>query len=224
MTQSAIVTGGAGSLGRAVIARLAAEGLQTASIDRAPTAVPGATVSFPSVELSDPQSVEAAFAAAAAQLAGVDFLVNAAGGFLWRPVADGALEDWNVMFDGNLRSAVAASRAALRWLREGGAIVNVGAAAALNPGLGLAPYAASKAGVHALTASLAEELKPKRIRVNAILPTILDTPANRAAMPEADVTTWISTEAAADAIAFLLSPASRAITGACIPLSLGRSA
>ena len=95
-----------------------------------------------------------------------------------------------------------------------------GAAGAIRPGTGMAPYAASKAGVLALTESLAEELRGRGIRVNAVLPTIIDTPTNRADMPDADTSAWVRPEAAARAIAFLLSAQAGAVTGAAIPLSL----
>ena len=112
-----------------------------------------------------------------------------------------------------------ASREVLKHIGNGGAIVNVGAAAAANPAIGMAPYAASKAGVMALTKSLAEELRERSIRVNAILPTIIDTPANRRDMPDADPSGWVKPEAIAKVVAFLLSDDAAPITGAGIPLS-----
>jgi NAD(P)-dependent dehydrogenase (short-subunit alcohol dehydrogenase family) len=100
-----------------------------------------------------------------------------------------------------------------------GRTVNVGAAAAAKAGTGMGAYTASKAGVAKLTEALAEELKDKRINVNAVLPTIIDTPANRADMPKADFTRWVAPEALADVIVFLSTHASRAITGASILVS-----
>ena len=120
----------------------------------------------------------------------------------------------------NLRSAALSCRAALKHLRAGAAIVNVGAAAAANAATGMAPYAASKAGVMALTQSLADELKAKGVRVNAVLPTIIDTPANRNDMPDADRSAWVRPEAAARVIAFLLSDDAGCVTGTGIPLTL----
>src|SRR5262249_39933098 len=113
-----------------------------------------------------------------------------------------------------------ASRAAIPFLTQSGAgrIVNIGALAALNPAAGgMGPYTASKAAVHKLTESLAEELKGK-VTVNAVLPSTLDTPANRRDMPKADFTAWVALEEAANVILFLASPEASAITGALIPL------
>jgi NAD(P)-dependent dehydrogenase (short-subunit alcohol dehydrogenase family) len=115
---------------------------------------------------------------------------------------------------------VIASRAALPLFRaSGGAIVNVGAAAAQKAGLGMGAYAASKAGVARLTESLAEELKDKSVRVNAVLPSIIDTPVNRKEMPDAAFDRWVTPASLAEVIRFLLSAASRDITGALIPVT-----
>jgi NAD(P)-dependent dehydrogenase (short-subunit alcohol dehydrogenase family) len=121
----------------------------------------------------------------------------------------------------NVETASNASRAAIPHLKRSGSgrIVNVGANAALKAGLGMAPYAASKAGVHALTQSLAEELKGDGVTVNAVLPSILDTPANRADMPKADFASWVAPEDLAAVILFLASEAARAVTGALIPVT-----
>uniref|UniRef100_UPI003983075A SDR family oxidoreductase n=1 Tax=Phenylobacterium sp. TaxID=1871053 RepID=UPI003983075A len=98
-------------------------------------------------------------------------------------------------------------------------IVNVGSAAALKASLGMGAYAASKAGVHSLTQALAEELKADGITVNAVLPSILDTAANRADMPDADPSTWVAPEDLAAVILFLASDAARAMTGALVPVT-----
>jgi NAD(P)-dependent dehydrogenase (short-subunit alcohol dehydrogenase family) len=121
------------------------------------------------------------------------------------------------MYAINLKTAVCACKAALAHLpADGGRIVNVGAAATAKAGTGMGAYAASKAGVAKLTEALAEELKDKGINVNAVLPTVIDTPANRADMPKADFTRWVDPRALADVIVFLSSHAARAITGASI--------
>ena len=125
------------------------------------------------------------------------------------------------MFALNLSTALHASRAALPHLKasDAGRIVNVGSAAALKAGAGMGAYGASKAAVHALTQSLAEELKTTAVNVNAVLPSIIDTPANRADMRDADPAQWVAPADLAAVILFLASPESRAMTGALVPVT-----
>lgn len=215
-----VVAGGLGALGRAVVAKLQQVGHRVAVVDLATAPSDGDTLLFGEVDLADETAVEAAYAAAAAELGGIDGVVNIAGGFVWETLADGSLDSWDRMYRMNLRTAAVSSRAALGHLKPGGAIVNVGAASAAHPVAGFAPYAASKTGVMALTESLADELRAKGIRVNAVLPTVIDTPANRADMPDADTSAWVRPEAAADVVAFLLSAQSSCVTGVGINLSL----
>lgn len=120
----------------------------------------------------------------------------------------------------NVETALNASRAAIPHLLNSRAarIVNIGATGALQAGPGMGPYAASKAGVHKLTESLAAELKGK-ITVNAVLPSIIDTAANRASMPKADSSEWVAPKELADVILFLASDAASAVTGALLPVN-----
>jgi NAD(P)-dependent dehydrogenase (short-subunit alcohol dehydrogenase family) len=217
-----IVTGGFGALGRVVAAELTQRGHKVAAVDVAPAPAEHANaLALGGVDLTDEDAVKVAYATVVEKLGSLDGLVNIAGGFIWELVEGGALAGWDKMFRMNLRTAATSSAAALpHLLRQGGAIVNIGAFGAIRPAAGMAPYAASKAGVHALTESLAEELRGKDVRVNAILPTIIDTPANRAGMPDADISGWVRPESVARVIAFLLSSEADAITGATIPLSL----
>lgn len=217
-----IVTGAFGALGRVVVAELTKRGFTVAGVDLAPAPADyPAALALGGVDLTDETAVAAAYVTVAKQFGRIDGLVNIAGGFIWEPVETGSVESWDKMFRINLRTAVASSHAALPYLlRHGGSIVNVGAAGALQPGAGMAPYAASKAGVRALTESLAEEMRGKKVRVNAVLPTIIDTEVNRASMPDADTSGWVRPEAAAKAIAFLLSDEAGAVTGASLLLSL----
>lgn len=216
-----IVTGAFGVLGRAVVAHLAGLGHQVVGVDLAPAPADFAgALAVGGVNLTDDAAVKAAYDDIAAKLGGIAALVNIAGGFVWELVEGGQMSSWDKMYQMNLRTAATSAGAALPHLvAAGGAMVNIGANAALNPAAGMAPYTASKAGVHALTASLAEELRGK-VRVNAVLPTIIDTPTNRADMPDADTSAWVKPESAAKVIAFLISPEAGSITGACIPLSL----
>jgi len=216
-----IVTGALGVLGRAVVTTLKARGHRVAAVDLA-NGESDADILIGNVDLTDDAAVAFAFASAAERLGGISALVNIAGGFVWEPVETGSVDNWDAMYRMNVRTAAITSRAVLAHLKSG-AIVNVGAAAAAAPGMGMAPYAASKAGVMALTESLAEELKARGIRVNAILPTILDTPTNRADMPNSDPRDWVAPVSAAKVVAFLLSEDAAAVTGAGIKLSLGEA-
>jgi NAD(P)-dependent dehydrogenase (short-subunit alcohol dehydrogenase family) len=220
MARVIIVTGGFGTLGRATVAGLIAQGMIVEAVDVAP--IPethGATSAVGGVDLTDTQQVETTYSSIAAKYGKIDGVVNLAGGFVWELVGGNPIDSFDRMYGMNLRSAVVSCKAALPYFAGSGAtIVNVGAAAALLPASGMAPYAASKAGVSAFTESLAAELK-MRVRVNAVLPTILDTPTNRRDMPEADFAEWVTPEDAALTIAFLSSPASVAVTGATVRLS-----
>ncbi|MET0361303.1 MAG: SDR family oxidoreductase [Sphingobium sp.] len=214
-----IVAGGLGVLGRSVVATLSSQGHDVAIIDFAQGALEGVTV-IGGCDLADEEVVTAAYAQADAALGGIDGVVNVAGGFVWELVEGGSLDSWDRMYRMNVRTAVASCRAALPYLKVGGAIVNVGAAAVAAPGAGMASYTASKAGVAAFTESLAEELKGRGIRVNAVLPTIIDTPTNRADMPDADTSGWVKPSSVARVIAFLLSQDAGSVTGVGIKLSL----
>lgn len=216
-----IVTGGAGALGRAVVAHLAGLGHKVTIVDLAELNDGGpADVVIGGTDLGSESAVQAAFARAAQAMDGIDAVVNIAGGFTWQTVEDGAIDEFDAMYRINTRTAAVSARSAIAHLRPGGTIVNVGAAAAQRAGAGMAPYAASKAGVMALTQALAEEFADRKIRVNAILPTVIDTPANRKDMPDADPDDWVAPEAAAKVIAFLISDDSACITGEGLRLSI----
>ena len=213
------VTGAFGALGSVVVRSLAAHGYTVAAFDIGPErAVEGAELVFGGVDFADPSAVDHAFAQLASSGMPLGGLVNIAGGFAWEKVGGGDIATWDRMYAINLRTAANACMAAIPLLSPKAAIINIGAMGALLPGAGMAPYAASKAGVAALTMSLAAELKVSHIQVNAILPSIIDTPANRRDMPEADARQWVSPESLAGIIAFLLSDAASSISGALIPV------
>ena len=151
----------------------------------------------------------------------IDALLNIAGGFKWETLASSLMEGWHRLFLMNVQTAANASRAATPHLKRSaaGRIVNVGANGALKASAGMGPYAASKAGVHSLTESLAEELKADGVTVNAVLPSIIDTPANRADMPKADFAAWVAPADLAAVMLFLASEEARAVTGALIPVT-----
>ena len=215
-----VITGGFGGLGRAVgkVAREA--GAIPVLIDYAPAPKGGDdTIALGGVDLTNAEAAVSVMRAARDAAGRIDALLNIAGGFTWATVSDGGLDQWEKMFAINTKTTVNASKAALPHLIETkGAIVNVGAYGALKAGAGFGPYAASKQGVHKLTEALAEELKGK-VRVNAVLPSTLDTDANRKDMPKADFSAWVQPEALAKVMLFLASDDAREITGALIPVT-----
>ena len=210
----AIVTGADGALGRAVLQRLRKSDWRVAAIGRSRIDAEG---QFTSGDLADETNVERVMAEAAGWLGGVDALVHLAGTFRWIETSGSTLADWRAMFDANLATAVATINAVRPHLSANPSIVLVGAQSAQPAAAGFGPYAAAKSGVARLVEALAHELAPQ-VRVNAVLPAIIDTPRNRADMPDRDPATWTSPEAIADTIAFLVSPQARAVTGAHLPV------
>ena len=169
-------------------------------------------------DLLDAGAVEEAARRAAEGLGGLYALVNLVGGFAMGPLARTSEETWDRMMNLNLKSAFLATRAALGRMPDGGRIVNVGTAAVTNKSPGLAAYVTSKGGLMTLTQGLAKELKARRITANAVLPTVLDTPANRRAMPDADRSSWLLPEEVAEVILFLVSEGGSIVTGNLIAL------
>lgn len=223
MARSVIVTGGFGVLGQAVAEAFSAQGDKVTRIDFAgscQTQLPSA-LDVGGVDLTDAAATGAALAKVVAAHGGIDVLVNVAGGFTWETLGDGSIESWARMQAMNLMTAATITQLALPELLKAqeGRIVNIGAGAAIKASMGMGAYAASKSGVHRLTEALAEELAGTGVTVNAILPSIIDTPTNRADMPDADFSQWVQPAAIADVILFLASPAARAVTGALIPVT-----
>jgi NAD(P)-dependent dehydrogenase (short-subunit alcohol dehydrogenase family) len=218
------ISGAFGALGTGVVRRVLAEGARVAALDHAPGPKVASdfadAVLIGGVDLADAQSANAALVRAADALGGLDALVNIAGGFAWEKLEGGSLDTWDRMYRMNTRTAVAACQAALPHLIKSaaGRIVNIGANGAMKAAAGMGAYAASKSGVARLTEALAEELKQRGITVNALLPSTIDTAANRADMPDADFSRWVQPEQIGDAIVFLLSDRAQAITGALIPI------
>ena len=226
----ALVAGGTGGLGRAVSLAFLQEGarvvvtyrkedefraLQTAAGAKA-NALEGSAV-----DVTDEAAVTALIASVVSRHGRLDALVNTVGGYA------GGVTLWELdtktfdhMLSLNLRSGYALARAAVRvMLRQGsGAIVNIAAKAALDHGAGAAAYAASKAAAVALMDSLAADLKGTGIRVNSVLPSIIDTEANRRAMPKADFSKWPKPEAIARVIVYLCSDAAAVVHGAAVPV------
>jgi len=222
------VTGGFGSLGVAVVRAARAAGATVAAIDRAarPSGVESLTEAMllDGVDLTSLAEAEIALSRVADRFGRLDALVNVAGAFRWEMIEGTGLDTWDLLYNVNLKTAVAASKAALPHLAKsgGGRIVNVGSATSSKGAAGMGAYAASKAGVARLTEALAEELEDRGVTVNAVLPATMDTAANRADMPDADFTRWVKPEAVASVVVFLLSEHARAVTGALIPV-VGRT-
>ena len=216
-----VITGALGALGKVVVSTALSRGARVASIDYAPSlaAPTQERIELGGVDLSDAAQARKAIDTAAAHFGRLDALVNIAGGFTFEAVADGDGKTWQRMYAMNVHTALNASRAALPHLSRSaaGRIVNIGAMGAMQASSGMGPYAASKAGVHRLTEALASEWKGK-ITVNAVLPSIIDTEANRASMPNAEFSKWIQPHELADVILFLVSDAASAVTGALIPV------
>src|SRR5579883_1443593 len=207
-----VISGALGALGKVVADTAQARGARVAGIDHAPAQSEPTPdrIEFGGVDLTDAAQAKKAIDAAAAHFGRLDALIN---------IADGSDNSWQRVHAMNLLTALNASQAALPYLaREStGRIINIGAMGALQAGAGMGPYAASKAGVHRLTEALAAEWKGK-VTVNAVLPSTIDTAANRASMPNADFAKWVRPIELAEVILFLASDAASAVTGALIPV------
>lgn len=218
-----VVAGAAGNLGRAVASRLDAAGAACVLLDRAPmdgeSDLSARTLAIDQIDLTDAQVIQAALEQAQAQFGRLDALVATAGGFEGgRPVHEQDWAIWERMLTINLKTAVTACRAIIPYLQDGGRIVTIGARPGLAGVAGLAPYAASKAALIRMTESLALELRDRNVTANCIAPSVVDTPQNRAAMPDATFSKWVPPEDIAEVVLFLLSPAARSISGATIPV------
>ncbi|NJO34799.1 MAG: SDR family oxidoreductase [Rhodospirillales bacterium] len=225
--QTVIITGAAGNLGQAVASRFAAEGANLAlldltqtALDKVPTAGAGAVLRQV-VDLSDATSVSTAVGAVVGRFGRIDALCNLAGGFhMGEKVHEIPADKWDFMMELNAGSVLRMAQAVVPHMLKagGGRIVNIGANAALSGKAEMGAYIASKSAVIRLTETMAAELRGHNINVNCVLPSIIDTPQNRAAMPKADPKKWVAPEALADVLLFLCSPAARAIHGAAIPV------
>jgi NAD(P)-dependent dehydrogenase (short-subunit alcohol dehydrogenase family) len=200
-----VVTGGRGGLGRTVVETLQARGATVHVADR------------PEVMVDDEAQAVAYFASLPPLWASIHLV----GGFSMAPITETSFAEFEAQWRLNTATCFLSCREATRSIRKtgaGGRIVNVGARPVVSPVGGMSAYAAAKAGVAALTQGLAAELVRDRILVNAVLPSIIDTPANRAAMPSADHAAWPKPQQIAETIAFLVSPENALTSGALIPV------
>jgi len=213
-----VVTGGTGALGQAVVDALLARGARCRVPVHGDAPAPRPGVAFVDhCDLADEAAVARLYDGAAELWASI----HLAGGFAMQPAQDTGLAALRSILDTNLVSCHLCCAGALRTFRAaGGRIVNVAARPALEPraGAGMVAYTASKAAVAALTQALAAEVAARGVLVNAVAPSTIDTPANRASMPKADFTKWPQPQEVAATIAFLASPANRVTTGAVVPV------
>jgi len=223
-----VVTGGTGGLGRAVVTALLARGDRVAvpyrdegrfAALRASAGATGDSLWGSRTSLDDVDASRVFFDDAATRFGGLNGVAALAGGYRGGgPLETAPVSDWTDMIAGNLTATYATCRAALpHLLKAGGSVVTVSARLASVGGAGAAAYAASKAGIEALTRVLALENRERGVRFNAIAPVTIDTPANRAAMPKADASRWTPPDALARLVLFLLSPDSAPLTGAVLP-------
>lgn len=218
------ISGGFGILGEAAVRLAKKQGWTVVAIDRADApreTFPTGIDQRSGIDLTDAEAAADLFNAIVEEHGRLDALLNIAGGFRWETLEAGTIESWDFLYDINVKTAATACKMALPYLKAAptGRIVNVGAAGAVKAGMGMGAYAASKAGVMRLTEALAEELKSTAVTVNAVLPSIIDTPQNRQDMPDTDPEIWVKPEDLAAVMLFLASEEARAITGALLPVT-----
>lgn len=228
MTSVIMITGASGNLGRAVAAAFDAAGADVALVDRRRDRLdtlygsPSPRRLHTEADLTDSAAVEAAARATIDRFGRIDVLCNIAGAFRMGPAVHETPDaDWSFMFDVNARTVIHTARAVVpRMLAAGrGKIVNVAAYGALKGGANMAAYVAAKSAVIRITESMSAELRGQGINVNCVLPTTIDTPENRRAMPKADPAKWVAPADLASVIVFLASDAARAVHGAAIPVT-----
>lgn len=225
--ETVLITGAAGQLGAAVASAFHQRGARLVLLDRDADALHGrfgtlADAVLIDVDLLDRDQVAARVAEAVARVGRIHALCHVAGGFrMGEKVHETSARTWDFLLGLNAGSLLNIAAAVVPHLigQGGGKVVTVGAAGALKGAADMGAYGASKAALIRLTEAMSAELRDQGVNVNCVLPSIIDTPDNRAAMPDADVSRWVAPEALADVIAFLASDAARAIHGAAIPVT-----
>lgn len=222
--QTVVVTGASGNLGGTVARAFAARDANVVLVARHVDAMAGVRLERQlavAADLVQQADAERVAAETMTRFGRIDVLCNIAGGFrMGAPVHETTDEIWNLLLDLNVVTMLNMVRAIVpRMLAQGGGrIVNVAANAALRGTAGMGAYCATKSAVIRLTESMAAELRERNVNVNCVLPTTLDTPENRAAMPKADPSRWVPLDDLAQTIVFLASPGARAIHGAALPV------
>jgi NAD(P)-dependent dehydrogenase (short-subunit alcohol dehydrogenase family) len=220
-----LITGAAGALGRSVVKRFVDAGERVLAVDANEAALAELTdlaasdvLAVRRVDLTSTADVERLFAEAEQASGLPPAVVHLVGGFRWGRFADLSDQDWSYLVQLNLETTFRVFRECARRFERagGGALVAVGAPAGLLGEAGVGAYAAAKAGVLRMVEALAREMAPFGGRANAVLPGTMDTPANRAAMPDADPSRWVSTDDVAAVIHFLTTPAAAGVNGAAV--------
>ncbi len=223
-----VVTGACGALGEAVIGQFAQYGDQVIGWDvDAPG--PGAlvdderrnTMHWMNVDVSDPGVVADAVDTVRQEIGEIDVVIHCAGGFRWSHVDELSTQDIDFLVDVNLRSSLYLARSVMGPMKEQGQgrLIFISSRSTISPGAGESAYAATKAGLNALTRSLADEVKDSEITVNALQPSVIDTPNNREEMSDADFSSWVPRSELAELMEYLISPAARSVSGALITVS-----
>jgi len=226
----AIVAGGTGALGQSICLAFLSTGVTVC----VPYAVPEETDALRArlapaeaprldpapCDVTDEAAVNRFVAGVLERHGRVDVLVNAVGGFAGGDLASTSVAEWNRMLTLNLNTAMLGCRAVLPAMTRAGRgrIVNIASRAVVPPAGGFIAYTVAKSAVITLTQALAQEVRAHGITVNAVLPSTMDTPANRRAMPDADRSSWVSTDAVALVVTFLASDAAEAVSGAAVPV------
>lgn len=226
-SRTVLITGATGQLGRAVVQQLRQPGTRLVLLARNVAALQQAYGDVPQavlvdVDLTQPMQVQERLARVLPQIGAIDAVCHLAGGFrMGDPVHTTSPQTWQYLQDVNAGSLLHLAAAVVPGmkLRGQGAIVTVGAGAALKGVAGMGAYCAAKSALLRLTEAMSAELKGDGIRVNCVLPSIIDTPDNRAAMPDVDFSAWVNPVALAQVIVFLISEEARAVHGAALPVT-----
>ncbi|MCC7442352.1 MAG: SDR family NAD(P)-dependent oxidoreductase [Bdellovibrionales bacterium] len=222
--KTVLITGAAGTLGAAMAERFSEAGFRVLGCDRSHSnSERGVFAKWFNADLASSADAEKLAVGVLSFSGSPDAIIHCAGGFRWSKLDELSQSDWDFLMASNLTSSWQLLRVFLPKLKERGvgSLVFIGSKAALQPGAGMGAYSAAKAGLHALVAAAAEEAKGTEVRVNALLPSVLDTPPNRRDMPDADFTKWVSPGALADIAVSLCQPFGAPIRGALIPVSGG---
>ena len=226
--ETVVVTGAKGALGSTVAERFLEAGCRVVGVDLG-VGDDGElfadserdNLHWIEIDLSNADAVRSGVAAIEKQVGPIDAMVNCAGGFRWTLIGDATDDDIDFLIDANLRSALLLVREVVPGMKERdfGRVILISSKSTLGPGTGEGPYAATKAALNALTKSVAAEVAELDVTINAVLPSIIDTPANREEMPDADHDTWVKREQLAELIFSLTQSVGEPINGALIPVS-----